>query len=113
MAFRIFMVPLSDPDAAEEELNAFLRGHRILGVEKCLLDRGSESCWTFCVDFLESGGTRGGDRRGRAGNRVDYRERLSTVQFARYVSLKEWRKQTAQEEAVPISSPHRRDRIRI
>src|ERR1035438_5981490 len=38
--------------SAESELNAFLGSHRVLGVDWQLVDRGANSFWTLCVEYL-------------------------------------------------------------
>jgi hypothetical protein len=58
MAYRFFRVPVRDSGAAEEEVNRFLRGHRVLSVDRRWVDLGTESYWRFCVDYLETGATR-------------------------------------------------------
>ena len=45
-----FFVPLADDGAAQQELNAFLRGHRVLQIEKAFAGNG----WAFCVEWLEA-----------------------------------------------------------
>jgi superfamily II DNA helicase RecQ len=103
MAYRFFTVPIHDP--RESELNAFLRSHRVLSVKRKWIDGGKSSCWTFCVDYLETtGGPPTGTREGGGPNRnkVDYRERLSPEDFTAFAKLREIRKQIAQAEAVPV-----------
>jgi superfamily II DNA helicase RecQ len=105
MAYRIFTVPIHDSGDSVTELNGFLRSHRVLSVERKLIESGLNSCWTFCVDYLESsGGPPAGPRNGGISNRgkVDYREKLSPEDFAVFAKLREVRKQIAQAEAVPI-----------
>ena len=41
---------------ASAELNGFLRSHRVLSVDRRWVDQGTESFWSFCVDYLETGG---------------------------------------------------------
>ena len=50
-----------------EELNSFLRGHRILKVERELVQRESAPCWAVCVEYLEgvAAMSRAGVRSGR------------------------------------------------
>ncbi len=59
MAYRFFQVPVRDSGAAEEELNRFLRGHRVLSVDRRWVDLGTESYWSFCVDYLETASSSG------------------------------------------------------
>lgn len=103
MPYRFFVVRLDDRGEAQEELNRFVRGHRVLAVDKRWVEQGPESFWAFCVDFLDGdagrspGGQRGGQR-----NRVDYREVLTPEQFTLFSKLRDLRKVIAQEEAVPV-----------
>jgi superfamily II DNA helicase RecQ len=107
MAYKFITVPVHDPRAGEEELNAFLRSHRVLAVERKWIESGPNSCWVFCVDYLESsGGEPSGNRTGlvmtggRA--RIDYREVLKPEDFAVFVRLRQWRQELAKTEAVPV-----------
>ena len=43
-----FFIPLNDTGERQEELNAFLRGHRVLQIERAFADTG----WAFCVEWL-------------------------------------------------------------
>jgi hypothetical protein len=48
-----FFVPLSGGETFLDEMNAFLRGHRVLEVEKAFAGNG----WAFCVEWLEGSST--------------------------------------------------------
>jgi hypothetical protein len=93
MAFRLFQVPVRDSEAAEEELNRFLRGHRVLSVDRRWVDLGTESFWSFCVDYLESAQSSASVARpgGETRAKVDYREVLNPEQFGAFVKLQELR----------------------
>ena len=104
MQIRVFSV--TAVDAAEDEcqeLNAFLRGHRILNVSKEYVLQGGIGYWTFCVEYLEGGGDIGGKgmERRSAERRVDYKEILEADVFARFLMLRECRKIIAEENGVP------------
>jgi hypothetical protein len=45
MAFRIFQIPARSPAGAEEELNRFMRSHRVLAVDRRWVDQGENSFW--------------------------------------------------------------------
>jgi superfamily II DNA helicase RecQ len=103
MAFRFFVVPIRSVEAAQAELNAFLRGHRVLSIERRWVDQGENSCWSFCVDYLESAGSSGvPGKDGSSRVRIDYREQLSPEDFAVFARLRDLRKEIAQAESVPI-----------
>ena len=53
--YRFFLIPVRQIGLAEEEMNRFLRSHRVLNVDRRWVDQGSESFWSFCVDYLETG----------------------------------------------------------
>lgn len=41
MAFKFFLIPTRDSAAAETTLNAFLRAHRVLAVDRRWVDQGA------------------------------------------------------------------------
>jgi len=101
--YRFFVIPVRTSVSAEEELNRFLRSHRVLSVDRRWVDQGSESFWSFCVDYLEPGQAgsvlnRGSGERGK----VDYREVLKPDEFALFVKLRALRQEIAKDEAVPV-----------
>lgn len=89
-----FFVPLSDDGAAQNEVNAFLRGHRVLQVEKAFAGNG----WAFCVEWMEGAAVMG---RSPYQKRIDYREKLAPEEFDRFARLRERRKAIAMEDGVP------------
>jgi hypothetical protein len=49
MQLELFVLPIKNLGVAETEMNAFLRGHRVLAVGRRLVEDGASSYWTFCV----------------------------------------------------------------
>ena len=45
MQLKLFVVPVKNVNAAEAEMNAFLRGHRVLAVKKEFVADGENSFW--------------------------------------------------------------------
>jgi hypothetical protein len=45
MQLKLFILPVKNLDAAEVEMNAFLRSHRVLTVKKELVADGENSFW--------------------------------------------------------------------
>jgi superfamily II DNA helicase RecQ len=103
MAYRFFVVPIREEGSAAE-LNGFLRSHRVLAVDRRWVEQGSESFWSFCVDYLESGSsTTVGKNNGATGRgKVDYREVLSPEDFAVFARLRQVRQEIAQRDAIPV-----------
>jgi superfamily II DNA helicase RecQ len=104
MAYRFFLVPVRDSGLAGEELNRFLRGHRVLSVDRRWVDLGTDSYWSFCVDYLEPAAASGPSARaaGESRGRVDYREVLTPEQFAAFVKLRTLRQVISKEDGVPV-----------
>ena len=49
MAFKFFTIPIQSSEAAEDELNVFVRSHKVLSVDRRWVDLGAESFWAICV----------------------------------------------------------------
>ena len=86
----------------EAEVNGFLRSHRILAVDRRWVDQGSDSFWSFCVDYWDGSSPIAGDGRGAKARGKDYKEILSPEDFAVFAKLRDLRKEIAQAEAVPV-----------
>ena len=89
----VFYIPLAGGEA-QEEMNAFLRGHRVLRMEMAFTGNG----WAFCVEWLDGSGAVPSSWKAR---KVDYREILEPEVFARFAKLRERRKAIAKEDGVP------------
>ena len=101
MQLRTFVLPIKNLSAAEAEMNAFLRSHRVLAVKKEFVNDGENSFWTFCVEYLESStATPPAGAPGRP--KVDYEEVLRREEFEVFSRLREWRKTVAEKEGVPV-----------
>ncbi len=100
MQIKVFTISIHDSKEANEELNRFLRGYRILEVEQQLVQSREQHYWVFCVRYLESSKGGGTQKAGRR-QRKDYKELLSGEDFARFSKLRRIRKQIAQEDGVP------------
>ena len=95
--FRTFVLPRVSDDAAEQELNAFLRSHRIATISRTY-DEGS---WCICVEWLEGKVSDTGVRVGRFPERVDYMKILPPEVFVVFSRLREKRKALSQDAGVP------------
>ncbi len=100
MKISFFTIPIRDPKSAGNELNTFLRGHRIVSVDKQFVADGSNSCWVFCIEWLDADESSGG-RASVMKSRVDYKQELSEDDFIVYARLRDLRKEIADKEGVP------------
>ena len=53
MAFEFFVIPARTSGSEAEDLNRFLRGHRVLTVDRRWVEQGWESFWGVCVEYLD------------------------------------------------------------
>jgi superfamily II DNA helicase RecQ len=112
MAFRFFTIPITSADGPAETLNAFLRSHRIVKVDRQLVDQGTSSLWVLCVEYLDGVDNAGlVARHGGVRTKTDYKEILSESDFAIFAKLREIRKAIAQSEAVPVYTIFTNDQL--
>jgi hypothetical protein len=103
----IFAVGSDGQAGGSDELNTFLGTHRVLSVEKALVSNpGGGAYWSFVVSYLDgpaSAASRShGGEHGSTGDRTDYKQTLSELDFALFVKLRELRKRIALDEGVPM-----------
>jgi len=97
MQFRVYSIPASNTAEALEEMNNFLRSHRIVEVTKQFVENAGNSFWTFCIEYLY------GDESSvkSATAKTDYREILTESEFAIFAQLRNVRKEIAEKEGFP------------
>ena len=71
-------------------------------MERHLIDQGSNSFWTICVDYSNSLSADPTRNQNLSRNRVDYKAILPPDEFEVFSRLRELRKDIAQAEAVPV-----------
>jgi len=98
MKYKFFKIPVSEPEPAEAQLNAFLSSHQLIQVDKVFVDKGEFSFWAFSVSYRENRQVLP-SAAGR--KRVDYKEVLNEKDFTVFVKLRELRKEIADEESIP------------
>jgi superfamily II DNA helicase RecQ len=98
MQYKVFRVPVKSPEKDEEELNRFLRGKRVIQVERKYVE--TDGCWVFLVEYFDANDT--GNGKGRYKSKIDYREVLSEADFAVYSRLREIRKRISEEKGFPV-----------
>ncbi|MFO0874376.1 MAG: HRDC domain-containing protein [Phycisphaerales bacterium] len=108
MQFCFFAIPALDPQAAQQELNAFLATHRVVSVEWQWIDAGTDSAWGARVTVAAGPGPLPRSLKAERGvesdkpARIDYREILNEDDFKRFAELRLWRKGVAESEGVPV-----------
>lgn len=93
--FKIFTVSVYNRQKELDELNAFLRSHRIYHVEKQFLAGTNEERWSFCIEY-------DGQVQAKGQQKIDYKEVLTEKEFAVFSKLRDIRKQVAAEQNVPL-----------
>jgi superfamily II DNA helicase RecQ len=80
---------------ALEEFNRFLRGHRVLTLDR----QWTGTSWCFCVSYQPGAGTAADT--GRKVEKIDYRQVLDAPTFALFSKLRDARKILAEKENLP------------
>lgn len=93
-----FISPFSEPGASAE-LNNFLKAHRIINVEKRLIDGERGTGWVFLVEYSEF---EGGKSAYTMSSKVDWRDVLNPAQFAVYDLLRKTRKEIGDKTKMPL-----------
>ncbi|MCL2598190.1 MAG: HRDC domain-containing protein [Paludibacter sp.] len=98
MQFKIFNIAIPESEPDTEEMNRFLRGNRIVAVEKQLINAGNVNYWSFCVQYVsDQPNSIQGDRK----EKIDYKNVLDASTFEIFSKLRVLRKQIAESDAVP------------
>ena len=100
MPFQIFTIPVRDSGPIEQELNSFLAQHKVVSLERQLIDEGVNSFWAICVDYLGDGSDSTTAKSNLSRNRIDYKQVLPPDEFAVFSKLRDLRKELALQEAV-------------
>ena len=104
MQFKVFHVAITGDSDAEEELNKFLRSHRIVTVHRELARTPSGAYWCFCVEYLDQliKPPAASVSFSKKGERIDYKDVLSESDFAIFSKVRELRKELAMAESIPV-----------
>lgn len=101
MPLRFFHVRCLDPLLTETELNSFLSNHRVINIDRRLIDSGIDSFWSICVDFISTVQPNSPEAKQKKG-RIDYREVLTPEEFNRFVGLRDLRSRIGIKDGVPV-----------
>lgn len=95
MQVKIFSIPIVGGEAAEEQMNRFLRSKKILKTESQLVVQHEQAYWSFCIRYIDSLAGR------QDGQKTDYKKELDEAGFQRFRALRDIRKRVAEMESVP------------
>lgn len=98
MQFKLFEIPVGSDGSALQEMNAFLRGNKIMEVENQLISNTKGACWCFCVRYLEGSSSRGD--ASKPAPKVDYRKILDDATFKKFGKLREIRKEVSTKAGI-------------
>ena len=102
MQVKIFTLPIHGSEQMEEDVNRFLRSHRVMTVDRQFSPDGG-GYWTLFVTYQDGQPSAVGSQGAsvsRSG-KVDYREVLSPEEFSRFARYRDVRKELATQQGVP------------
>jgi superfamily II DNA helicase RecQ len=94
MQFRFFRIKQDDIETSQEELNKFLRSCKVLAVHKDF--DHSAGVWCYSVEYLDDQAL-----LSKSNGKIDYREKLTKEEFAKFRVLRECRKTLSAEDGMP------------
>ena len=99
MQYKIFTIPVTDDGSSLEEMNHFLRSHKVLEAEQQLVSTKNGAHWHFCIKYLANALP---DNKPQNTPKIDYKEILDEKTFAVFSMLREIRKKIAEEDGMPV-----------
>lgn len=98
MQYRFFTIQAFDSEAATEDLNRFIRTHRVLEVQQEFVSAQNGGYWYFSIKYIHGDNpTFYQDKK----EKTDYRKLLDKDTFDVFEKLREYRKKIAEDDAVP------------
>ena len=99
MQIKVFTLPVWDSEPLEEEINKFLRSHRVLTIDR-QFSAENGGYWTLFVCYQEGASANTQNPISRGG-KIDYREILSPEEFGRFARYRDVRKEVAAQAGIP------------
>jgi len=97
--YAAFLLPVYPNSSEQEELNCFLRGHRIVQTRKDLVREDTNTHWAVLVEYLENFEKNTSDQ---IKGKIDYKEILTPEDFNVFSKLRDVRKKLAEEYGLPV-----------
>jgi len=101
--YRVFALPAKGNPEVEQEINQFLNSIHAITIHREFVNNGDNSYFTMLIEYTTNPASKQystiSDSKKK---KTDYRDVLSPEDFALYAKIREWRKETAQKQAVQL-----------
>lgn len=95
----LLTIPISNCEQAVAEMNAFLRGYKIIAVTKEFVATGENSFYSIIAEYIDTSFAPAADKRKAS---VDYKEVLKPEVFELFSYLRDERKKLAEQAGIPV-----------
>ena len=99
LQYASFLIPVYPDNIEQDELNHFLRGHRVIQTRKELITNENTSNWAILVEYIDN---QVKTTTENIKNKIDYKEILNIEDFSLFSKLREVRKKLAEEYGLPV-----------
>jgi len=101
LQIKSFILPVHTDTSIENEINNFLKSHKVIKMRKEFLNNSENACWCLLVEYVLDEKENSKQSKGFK-NIIDYKEVLSPDDFSVYAKIREWRKETADKNGVQL-----------
>lgn len=98
MQLKIFTIPLFGNDGCLDDVNSFLRSHKIVDIRKELIVQNGINYWSFLITYI---GDNIVSNDFEKKEKIDYKNVLEAEQFNRFAKMRTVRKQLSLQFAAP------------
>ncbi len=102
MQIAIFTLPAFSGEKEQEQLNLFLRSHKIFSLEKEFVNDGASSYWSVWIQYDGFKTVDAQNMKAKKKSKIDYKEVLEPDIFLIFSRLREIRKEIAIEDGVAV-----------
>jgi superfamily II DNA helicase RecQ len=103
MQIQIFTIPIYDNGDMMEEMNKFLRAHKVLELKEHFQAMPQGGAWCFCIKYLATTPRNVSNKIPSSANqeKKDYKKELDEATFNKFSILRAGRKELSAKEALP------------
>ena len=99
LQYASFLLPVYPDSTEQDEMNRFLRGHRIVQSRKELVISNGISHWAILAEYIDRPEKNAAET---VKSKVDYKDVLNEADFSLFSKLREIRKKLAEENGLPV-----------